>query len=150
MLNEPLNKTEQIVTPLIDPNQDNQIEIEKEKDRFTKHSTLVTLLMMSIGPFSLIVHAIGEVLDMKMITKRFENEPNSRAVEMLGFSGQISSISAYIGTYFGLSLTTRISALLGSGDRSTASHLVSDVFYLTILVSMLFVSCFVFIIPPFL
>ena len=149
-LNEPLNQMDQIETPLISSDINNQSDIEKENQRFTKHSALVTLLLMSIGPFSLIVQAIGEVLDMKMITKSFEKDPDSRAVEILGFSGQVGNILGYIGTYFGLSLTTRISSLIGSGDRSTASHLVSDVFYLTILVSTIFAAVFVFIIQPFL
>lgn len=149
-LNEPLNPVEQIEAPLINQDQKYQSEIEKENQRFTKHSALVTLLLMSIGPFSLIVQAIGEVLDMKMITKRFEKDEDSHAVEILGFTGQVGNILGYLGVYFGLSLTTRISQLIGSGDRATASHLVSDVFYLTILASSIFVAAFVFVIPPFL
>lgn len=130
-------------------NNDNDI-IEKEKQRFTKHSALVTLLIMSIGPFSLVVQAIGEVVDMFMITKRFKNEKNSHAIEILGFTGNIGGILGYLGLYFGQALTTRISSLLGSGDRLNASHLFSDILYVTILVSFIFVAAFVFAVRPFL
>lgn len=131
------------------PKEDQEL-IEKEKQRFTKHSALATLLLMSIGPLSLIVQAIGEVVDMLMITKRFKNEKNSHAIEILGFTGQISSILGYLGLYFGQALTTRISTLIGSGDRLNASHLISDIVYLCILVSCIFVAAFVFVVKPFL
>lgn len=105
---------------------------------------------MSIGPFSLIIQAIGEVFDTFMITRRFKKEKYSHAVEIIGFTGQISNIIAYTGLYFGQALTTRISTLIGSGDRVSASHLVSDIVYLCILTSLIFGSAFVFVIRPFL
>lgn len=105
---------------------------------------------MSIGPFSLIVQAIGEVMDTFMITKRFQNDENSHAVEIIGFSGQLSTMIAYVGLYFGQALTTRVSTLIGSGDRQTASHLISDVIYLCILSSLISGAAFVFLIRPFL
>lgn len=149
-LNEPLNPTDQNEVLQLHPDEVDKAQIDKENQRFTKHSALITLLYMSIGPLSLIMQAIGEVIDMKMITKRFERDPNSHAIEILGFTGQISAILGYLGLYFGQSLTTRISNLIALGERSTASHLVSDVLYLTILTSLIFCAAFVFVIPPFL
>ncbi|OHS95083.1 hypothetical protein TRFO_38729 [Tritrichomonas foetus] len=123
---------------------------EMEKQRFTKHSALVTLLIMSIGPLSLIVQAVGEILDMYMITQRFKNDPDSHAVEMLGFSGGVGQVYGYIGMYFGQALTTKISALIGSGNRKSASKIVTDVIYLSVLSALIFSCAFVFVIRPFL
>lgn len=149
-LNEPLNPTDQNEVSQQPYSKADKEQLSKENDRFTKRSALITLLYMSIGPFSLIIQAVGEVLDMKMITKRFENDTNSHAIEILGFTGQISGILGYLGLYFGQALTTRISSLIASGERDMASHLVTDILYLTLLVSLIFSSIFIFIIPPFL
>lgn len=140
------NAESHINQPLIE----DKILIEKENQRFTKHSSIVTLLLMSIGPLSLVIQAVGEILDMLMITKRFKNESNSHAIEILGFTGQLTSILGYLGLYFGQALTTRISTLIGSGDRANASHLISDIIYLCFLVSCIFVAAFVFAVQPFL
>lgn len=123
---------------------------EVEKNRFTKHSAFVTLLLMSIGPLALIVQAVSETLDMLMITKRFKNEKDSHAIEILGFSNQFGSITGYIGLFFGQALTTRISTLLGSGDRENAAILVSNCYYLCIIIYCFFVAAFIFVIKPFL
>lgn len=148
-INTPLNAANNL-----DPQVNDQVSQDKESleenQRFTKHSALATLLLMSIGPFSLIFQAIAEVVDMFLITKSFKNRPNSQAVEILGFSGQLNTISNILGLFFGQSLTTRISSLIGSGERQLASHLVSDAIYLCTLSSFIYISIFVFIIIPFL
>ena len=95
---------------------------DEENKRFTEHSALVTLLIMSIGPLSLLVQAIGEALDMLLITKRFKDSPDSHAIEIIGFTGQIIGFSLYVGLFFGQAICSRVSSLIGSGDRSSASH----------------------------
>ena len=77
-------------------------------------------------------------------------DKESHAIEILGFTGQISGILGYLGLYFGQALTTRISSLIATNERDTASHLVSDIIYLTVLVSIIFSTAFVFVIRPFL
>lgn len=122
----PLNFTEGIDSQINEQTNNDKASVE-ENQRFTKHSALSTLLLMSIGPFSLIFQAIAEVVDMYLITKSFKNRPDSHAVEILGFSGQLNTLTNILGLYFGQSLTTRISSLIGSGERQAASHLVSEV-----------------------
>lgn len=123
---------------------------DEENQRFTKHSAFVTLLIMSIGPFSLLIQAVGEMIDMLMITKSYKNQPNSHAIEIIGFTGQIIGFSLYVGLFFGQAICARVSSLIGSGDREAASHLISDSIYLCILISFIFSSIFVFIFKPLL
>lgn len=145
----PLNQTENLNSQDSTQIYTDQQTIEGSQ-RFTKHSSLTTLLLMSVGPFSLIVQAIAEVVNMYLITRSFKDRPESHAVEILGFSGQLNTLTNVLGLYFGQSLTTRISSLIGSGERETASHLVSDVIYLCTACSFLFASAFLFIVKPFL
>lgn len=123
---------------------------DEENKRFTKHSALVTLLIMSIGPFSLLIQALGETFDMFLITKRFNNSPDSHAIEIIGFTGQIIGFSYYVGLFFGQAISSRVSALIGSGDRLSASHLVSNSILLCFIVSIFFVIVLVCIIKPLL
>lgn len=123
---------------------------EEENKRFTKYSPLVTLLIMSIGPLSLLVQALGEMLDMLMITKSYKDSPSSHAIEIIGFTGQIIGFSFYVGIFYGQAICSRVSSLIGSGNRDAASHLVSDSIYLCIITSFVFVSAIVFFLKPFL
>ena len=126
------------------------LQNEEENKRFTKYSALTTLLIMAIGPSSLLFQAVGEMIDMLMITKRYKNEPNSHAIEMIGFTGQILSFPIYLGLFFGQAICSRVSSLIGSGDRESASHIISDTVYICILFSFIFVSIFVFLMKPLL
>lgn len=125
-------------------------EATEENERFTKHSALVTLLIMSIGPLSLLVQALGEMVDMLMITRRYNDDQNSHAIEIIGFTGQLIAFSLYVGLFFGQAISSRVSSLIGAGDRASASHLVSDCIYLCFIVSCFFVVIFMFIMKPFL
>lgn len=123
---------------------------DAENQRFTKHSALLTLLIMSIGPLSLLMQAIGEAIDMLLITKRFKDTPDSHAVEIIGFTGQIIGFSLYVGLFFGQAIGARVSSLIGSGDRSSASHLVSNAILLCFIVSIIFAIIFIFLFKPLL
>lgn len=67
-----------------------------------------------------------------MISKRFSNEENLHAIEILGFSCQILTIVSYLGLYFGQELTNRIPTLLGCNDREKAQKLVSDLLFICV------------------
>lgn len=123
---------------------------EDENQRFTKHSPLITLLIMSIGPLSLLFQAVGEAIDMLLITKRFQKSPDSHAIEIIGFTGQIIGFSLYVGLFFGQAICARVSSLIGSGDRSSASHLVSNAILLCVIVSIFFAIVFIFLFKPLL
>ena len=134
---------------LVLKDEDNNI-ISQEEQRFTKHSALLTLFLLSLGPLSLIFQAIGEMIDMLMITKRFNSEENSYAIQIIGFSNPISQTLGYVGLFFGQALTTRVSFLIGEKKRDLASELISDVFYCALIFSLFFGGGFAFVIKPFL
>ena len=112
----------------------NDSSIEAENLRFTKHSPLVTLLIMSIGPLSNLISVLFDTLNMYLISKRFKNVENSHAVEILGFSSQFQVFVSLIGNYFGQVFITRVSSLIGSAERERAANLTSDLFKLSLFV----------------
>lgn len=127
----------------------NNSAIKSENDRFTKHSPLVTLLIMSVGPLSNLLSVVFETLNMYFISKRF-NQESSHAVEIIGFSAQIQALMILIGNFFGQCFVTRVSALIGSGERERAAQLCSDLFKLTFIISIIFSILMGFIVKPFL
>lgn len=123
---------------------------EDEKKRFMKHSPLITLLLMSLGPLSNLVSAVFETLNMFFITKKYNKIENSYAIEILGFSSQYQTIVSIAGVFFGQCFVTRVSALIGSGEREEAAHLVSDIFKLVFFVSLIVNIPMGFLINPIL
>lgn len=132
------------------PNDANNSSVQAENDRFMKHSPLVTLLIMSIGPLSNLVSIVFETLNMYLISKRFNQDENSHAVEIIGFSSQIQVFMVLVGNFFGQCFVTRVSALIGSGDRERAAQLVSDLFKLAFIISVIYSFVMFFTIKPFL
>lgn len=124
--------------------------IDAENKRFTKHSPLVTLLIMSIGPLSNLISVLFETLNMYLISKRFNQNEDSHAVEIIGFSSQFQNLISLIGNFFGQCFLTRISSLIGSGDHERAAYLCSDIFKLAFIVSILYGIFLFFIVKPFL
>lgn len=125
-------------------------EKERENERFTKHSPLVTLLIMSIGPLSLLIQAISEAIDMFFVSVRFKNEPESHAVEIIGFATTIILTINYVGSYFGQAIVAKGTTLLGSGQREVAAHLAVDIFRISFIFAIVFAAGFTFAIKPFL
>ncbi|OHS97159.1 hypothetical protein TRFO_36688 [Tritrichomonas foetus] len=123
---------------------------EIENSRFTKHSPLVTLLKMTAGPFALFLQTFLSTLNMFFIAKRFNNEPESHAVEIIGFANQFLTILNFIGNYFGISLTSHVSTLIGKGDRNEAAHLSVDIFRISLLFSFAGAFGLLFAVKPFL
>lgn len=123
---------------------------EDEKKRFMKYSPLITLLLMSLGPLSNLVSAVFETLNMFFITKKYNKIENSYAIEILGFSSQYQTIVSIAGVFFGQCFVTRVSALIGSGEREEAAHLVSDIFKLVFFVSLIVNIPMGFLINPIL
>ena len=123
---------------------------EKENERFTKHSPLVTLLLLSIGPLSQLIQAISEAIDMFFVSIRFKNDPNSHAVEIIGFATTIILTVNYVGSYFGQAIVAKGTTLIGSGDRKTASHISIDIFRLSFIFAIIFSIGFSFAVKPFL
>lgn len=129
---------------------DDQSLVTRESMRFNKHSALITLIIMSFGPLSLLCQTIGETIDMALISYRFKNDPDAHAVEILGFTTQSHIIIVCIGLFFGQTMIARISYLIGSNNRAGAAHLISEILYLDIVFSMIFASIFVFLVKPIL
>lgn len=144
------------INDLLDPNEPSEIseaaekEKEKENERFTKHSPFVTLLIMSIGPLSQLIQALGEAVDMFLVSKRFGGDSNSHAVEIIGFATTIMLTITYVGNYFGQAIVAKGTTLLGSGQRDVCAHLVVDIFRIAFIFSILFAVGFSFAIKPFL
>ena len=131
-------------------NKNNHENNGKEYERFMKHSPLITLLLMSIGPISTLVMALGSMMDTIQISKRYSKEVNSYALEMIGFSTNIFTIISYVGSFIGQGLVTRVPSLIGSGKREEACNLSIDIFRIGVCFSILFAIGFNFAIKPFL
>lgn len=124
--------------------------IEAENLRFTKHSPLVTLLIMSIGPLSNLVSVLFETLNMYLISRKYNNDENSHAVEIIGFSSQFQNLYPLIGNFFGQCFINQVSSLIGSGKREKAEQITADLFKITFFVSLLYGLILYFLIKPFL
>lgn len=124
--------------------------VEDETKRFVKHSPLVSLLLMSLGPLSNLVSAVLSTVEMLFITKRFNQIPNSYATEILGFSNQYQTLTSLAGIFFSQCFVTRVSSLIGMGDRDEAAHLTSDIFRFTFVFSWVTMIPLYFIIKPIL
>lgn len=126
-----------------------QEEIE-EKQRFTKYSPLITLLIFSIGPLSNVASMLFETISMYFITKRFGSIKDAYAIEILGFSGQYQNFLTVTGMFFGQCFFTRMGSFIGAGQRETAIHLTSDLIKLTILSTLVYNIIMYFILKPLL
>ena len=129
----------------IPPYTDSQIE----NKRFTQYSEIKTLLIMSIGPFSLFIQTLGELVDMYQVGKRFNSDPDSHAVQILGFSTNIFLTIAFVGALFSHSLAVRVITLISTHQRDEAAQLVTDVYRASFFFSFVF-FLFIFAVKPYL
>lgn len=138
----PLNESSEKII-----NNDSSPQIESE--RYTRHSPLVTLLIMSIGPLNLLIQAIGESIDLILVGKRFNKDPNSHAVEMIGFATSFFQIMLYPGMFFGHAAVACGTNLIGAGDRKNAAHLFADILRISLIFSIVYGIPIVFLIKPY-
>ena len=120
----------------------------KEYEKFMKYSPLVTLMIMTLAPLTMFLQALGETIDMMMISKRFANEPDLHAIEIIGFSTNAFDILTYIGMFFGQALIVKVSSLIGEGERDQATLLTIDMIRIGFLFTIIFAICFNFAIKP--
>ncbi|KAH0794604.1 MatE family protein [Histomonas meleagridis] len=124
-------------------------EEEVEKKKFTQHSAIVTLLMMTIGPLALFATAAFGTVDLMIISKGLRNiEPTAAAV--IGFASSPTLVITSFGSIFSQALTAYLTKLLGRGQREAAASLANDVIRLSIILPIPFAIGYNFAIKPFL
>ena len=112
--------------------------MQLDDDRFTKHHPFKNLVIMSFGPFlSTAGISILDSIELMLISKRFKNNPNSYAVQIIGLSFFIFSICLDIGLFLTQAIVARSTSLIGEGRKKDGCQLITDLYRLSILVNII-------------
>lgn len=123
-----------------------KIELTKKEDvnaKFTKYSPFVTLLMMSIGPFSLTLRAFLDIVETTFITKGFKKRDPS-IISIIGYAAVPMQIMPFFPMFFGQAIAARVSLLIGSGKYDLAKQVVVDIYRISLSVCFIVVCIFYF------
>ena len=121
-----------------------------ERDKFTKHSALVTLLLMCIGPLTTLIQVTAETLDMWEATVAFKDRPDAKVATLYGFCNAVVQTTIYLGLYFYQVITCVVPKLIGEGEHEKATQATVDCYRGSFLLGMIFPIGFYFCIRPFL
>ncbi|KAH0794605.1 MatE family protein [Histomonas meleagridis] len=124
-------------------------EEEKERKKFTDHSPLVTLLIMSLGPLGLFIYSSFDAIDLIVVSKGLK-EIEPEVAEVIGFASTSFFIVLNFGTIVGQALTAYVTKLLGQRKREQAALIANDIIRVSFLISIPVAVGFNFIIKPFL
>jgi len=100
-----------------------------EKERFESKSPFRTLLSFSVGPvlFNSGI-SIHDAVDLILISKAL----GAKSLHVVGFSSLIRYLCMCVTIYFAQSTIAKISSLLGSGKKSEAAQVISDLYRLSV------------------
>ena len=136
--------TEQLSTLTISSN-------ERNKIRFQKHSPLVTLLLMSFGPFiTTITTTLMDFVELFLLTKRFPQDSLVKPVQLQGFAGFCNTIVILITTYFSTAVSTRLSRIISENREKDAMHFFSDITKVSLVFLFICLPLIQFLIHPLL
>ena len=132
------------------PNNYDKMDIKHydERDKFTKYSPLITLLLMSIGPMTNLVQITCETVDLLLVSFKFKDDPNSNAVNLYGYCNIIVQVSIYWGMFFLQVITCIVPKLIGEGKHEVATQAVVDCYRGAFIFGLVFPSGFYFCIKP--
>ena len=149
-----MEREQPLLVPLGGKDQSNGSQSTNEKlpidsQDIQKYSPFFNILYYSIGPLLLVIQALGEFFDLLMISKQYnKTEVGSTALQILGFSNQITETLGFIGLFLGFSGISQIISLYRQNQFEDSHRLLIDILYFTVIFTLFFSFIFSFIITP--